>query len=134
MDSSVVPHWTWDRKVTGSSPTGVADLLLQGKFSVLTPISVSIPPHVTTVAHKRSHPFCQKCRWQVTAEHTCTQHTWLQMKRHCKLVHGCMVHTDRAPRRQQFHVAQAVVVTANTVLKTLQWIFKTSCVKLHPLI
>ena len=27
------------------------------------------------------------------------------IKRHCKLVHGCMVYTERAPRRQQFHVA-----------------------------
>ena len=28
---------------------------------------------VTAVACKRSRPFCQKCRWQVTAKHTCTQ-------------------------------------------------------------
>ena len=29
------------------------------------------------------------------------------MKQHCKLVRGWMVHTERAPKRQQFHVAPA---------------------------
>ena len=32
---------------------------------------------------------------------------WLWMKRHCNLVNGWMVHTERAPKRQQFHVAPA---------------------------
>ena len=35
---------------------------------------------VTAVAHNRSQTFCQKCRWQVTAKHACTPHTWLCMK------------------------------------------------------
>ena len=30
------------------------------------------PPHVTAVAHKRSWSFCPNCKWQVTANHTCT--------------------------------------------------------------
>ena len=37
-------------------------------------------PRVITVAHKRSRSFCQKCRWQVTAKHTCTLRMWLCMK------------------------------------------------------
>ena len=30
--------------------------------------SLSVHPHVTAVARKRLQPFCQKCRWQVTAK------------------------------------------------------------------
>ena len=78
------------------------NFLLQGQLSVLTLISVSIPPRVTTVAHKRSWSFCQKCRWQVTAKHTYTLPMWLWMKWHCNLVHGWMVYTELAPKRQHF--------------------------------
>ena len=42
------------------------NFLLQGRLSVLTLISVSVPS--TTVARKKSRLFCQKCRWQVTAK------------------------------------------------------------------
>ena len=48
--------------------------------------------------------FCQRCRWQVTAKRLCTPHMWLRRKWHCKLAHGCMVYTEDAPRRHQFHV------------------------------
>ena len=48
-------------------------------------------PRVTTVAGKRSRSFCQKCRWHVTAKHTCTLRMWFCMK-----WHGCMVYTERA--------------------------------------
>ena len=34
----------------------------------------------TAVARKRPWSFCQKCRWQVTAEHAYTLHMWLCMK------------------------------------------------------
>ena len=51
-------------------------------FSVQPPI-----PCVTAVACKRYQPFCQKCRWQVTAKYACTLCMWLCMKWHCKLVH-----------------------------------------------
>ena len=37
-------------------------------------------PRVTAVARKRSRSFCQKCRWQVTAKHTCILPMWLRMK------------------------------------------------------
>ena len=46
------------------------------------------------IAWKRSWSFLSKrCRWQVTAKHTCTLCMWLWIKWHCKLVHGCMVYT-----------------------------------------
>ena len=37
---------------------------------------------VTAVARKRYRPFCQKCRWQVTAKHAYTLRMWLCMKWH----------------------------------------------------
>ena len=51
--------------------------LLQGRLSVQTPISVSVPPRVTAVARKRSRSFCQKCRWQVTAINTHAGYTYV---------------------------------------------------------
>ena len=36
----------------------------------------------TAVACKRSRSFCQKCRWQVTAQHACTLYMWLWIKWH----------------------------------------------------
>ena len=95
---------TRDWKVAGSNPCRSSGRIFFSGVDFLCWLLFRYPlhPRVTAVARKRYWSFCRKCRWQVTAEHTCTQHTWLQMKRHCKLVHGCMVYTDRAPRRQQF--------------------------------
>ena len=98
-------HWILDMGSGDSSVVRASDLrlkgpgfeswqeqqenfLLQGQLSVLTLISVSVPPHVSAVAHKRSRSFCQKCRWQVTAKHTYTLLMWLWMKWHCN---WCMV-------------------------------------------
>ena len=80
-------------------------------------------PRVTAVASKRSRSFCQKCRWQVTAKYTCTLPMWLWLKWHCKLVHGCMVYTELAPRRQQIHVVPAMQRPNNFVSTPLRWIF-----------
>ena len=75
---------------------------------------------------KKPKIFCQKCRFQVTAKHTCTLPTWLWMKWHCKLVHGWMVYTEFSPRRQQFHVAPAMQQLPKSAVKTpLLCIFKT---------
>ena len=46
------------------------NFLIQGQLPVL--ISVSVPHRVNAAACKRSWSFCQKCRWRVTAKHTCT--------------------------------------------------------------
>ena len=42
------------------------------ELSVLIIISVFVPPRVTAVVCKRSRSFCQTCRWQAAAKHTCT--------------------------------------------------------------
>ena len=67
------------------------NFLLQGQFSVLTLISVSVPrstPSVTAVARKRSRSFCLKGRWQVTAKHACTLRMWLCMELHGAWLYG----------------------------------------------
>ena len=78
------------------------NFLLQGQLSVLTLISVSVPPCVTAVAYKRPRSFCQKCRWQVTAKHAYTLRMWLYMKWHSI---WC---TQNVPRWQQILVAPAM--------------------------
>ena len=50
-------------------------------------------PRVTAVARKRPRSFCQKCRWQVTAEHAYTLRMWLCMKWHGAWLYG--VHRTR---------------------------------------
>ena len=65
------------------------NFLLQGRLSVLTLISVSVPPPVTTVARKKSRSFCQKCRWQVTAKHAYTLRMWILLNRASALVTTC---------------------------------------------
>ena len=70
-------------------------------YSPLHPPPLHPPSRVTAVARKISQSFCQKCRWQVTAKYTCTLPMRLWMKWHCKLVHGCIVYTERRPRRHQ---------------------------------
>ena len=50
------------------------DLTQSTEFSLCTDASFRNPFHpcVTAAARKRSRSFCQTCRWQVTAKHTCT--------------------------------------------------------------
>ena len=66
-----------DRKVAGSNPCTEErreNFLLQGPFSVLTLISVSVPPPCYRRQHVKDpgHSQCQKCMWQVTAKHAYT--------------------------------------------------------------
>ena len=70
-------------------------------------------PSVTAVAHKISWSFCQKCRRQVTAQHTCTLGIWLYMK-WCDMVHGCMAYTEQ----HQFHKAPCSHVTTKQHCKS----------------
>ena len=75
-------------------------------------ILVSIPPPcVTAVARKRPWSFCQKCRWQVTAKHTCSD-----------MVHSCMVYTECA----KMAAVSCGTSHASTVSTPLQWIFKNA--------
>jgi len=63
-------------------------------------------PRVTKVTCKRSQSFCQKCKWQVTAKHTCTLHMWLAWSD----ITWCMVVwcTQNTWKRWQFHMAPAI--------------------------
>ena len=108
-DGSVVrgtQHQTRDWKVAGSS-SQQENVLLQGQLCVLALISVSIPPRVPAVAHKRSSSFCQNCRWHIAAKHMSTLCTGLWTKWHCKLGHSCTVYTEQAPRWKKFQMASA---------------------------
>ena len=93
---------TRDQKVPGSSPGRSGRRIFFSRVNFLCWIVFQYPLHpcVTAVALKRSQSFCQKCRWQVTAKHINTIPTWLWMKWHCNLVHGWMVYTEFAPKRQ----------------------------------
>ena len=85
-------------------PAGAAgEFLLQGQLFLLTLTSVSFRYHVFAVACKRSRSFCPKCRWQVTAKHTCTiDNNYVVSKGHHNVMHGCMVYTERSPIHTRF--------------------------------
>ena len=61
---------------------------------------------------------------QVTAKHTCTLRMRLCIKWHCKLVHGCIVYTERAPIRNQLHAAPAMQQPNSAVSGPFGWLFK----------
>ena len=86
-------------------------------------------PHVTTAAHKRSSPFCPKCRWQVTAKHTCSLPIWFWITLQTSA--GCMVYTKCVLRGQQFHVACNNQNSAVSRLHHSRWILQACCVKLQ---
>ena len=93
---------TRDRK--GSSPGRSGGRIFFSRVNFLCWLLFRYPfhPRVTAVVRKRSQSFCQKCRWQVTAKNTYTLPMWLWMKWNCNLVHGWMVYTEPAPKRQHF--------------------------------
>ena len=65
---------TRDWKVVGSNPCKSGGRIFFSRVNFLCWLLFQYPfhPRVTAVAHKRSQSFCQKCRWQVTAEHPYT--------------------------------------------------------------
>ena len=65
---------TRDWKVAGSNPCWNGGRVFLSRVNFLCWLLFQYPfhPRVTTVAHKRSRSFCQKCRWQVTAKHAYT--------------------------------------------------------------
>ena len=89
------------------------------------------PPSPPTVTRTRSLSFCQKCRWQVTAEDTGALRMWLCIGWCCKLVHYCMVYTERAPKRQQLHVAPDMTQPNSVVSTPLRWILKSALQKVY---
>ena len=134
-DTAGLAQWlerqTCDQKVLGSSPSRSHGKNLFSRVNFLCWLLFWYPlhPHVTAIAYIRSRPFCQKCRWQVTAKHTYTLPMWLWKKWHRKLVHGWMVYTELALRWQQFHVAPTMQQPKSAISTPLQWILKMCTIK-----
>ena len=102
-------------KLMGLSPYRSGRIIFLSRVNFLCQLLFSYPfqPHVPTVGYcKKSCSFCQKCRWQVTAKHTCTLPTWLCMKWHAAWLYGV-------------HITYQCCVST-----TLQWIFKKCYKKL----
>ena len=118
--SSVVRAPDW--KVAGLKPCRSGRRIFFSRVDFLCWLLFRYPfhPHVTTVAHKRSWSFCQKCRWQVTAKHVCTLRMWLYMKWHGAWLYGV--------RRTCTEMAAVSCGTShvNAVSTPLQWIFKNA--------
>ena len=80
-DLSIVRlEWqTHAQKVMGFNPCRSSGRIFFSRVSFLCSLLFwySFHPQVTTEACKRSQPFCLKCKWQVTAKHTCILHMWL---------------------------------------------------------
>ena len=101
---------------------------IRGQLSVLTLISVSVPPRFTAVARKRSRSFCQKCLWQVTAKHAYTLRMWLCMKWHGAWLYG--VHRTCAETAAvSCGTGYASAVYATPTHLSLRWIFRKTCYK-----
>ena len=84
-------RWTRDWKVAGLNPRrsgGGENFLLQDQLSVLT-YDYPFHPRVTAVARKRSQPFCQKCRWQVTDKYAYNLHMWFCRMKWLDMVVWC---------------------------------------------
>ena len=81
---------TRDRKVVGLNPCRSGRRIFFSRVNFLCWLLFWYPlhPRVTAVARKRPRSFCQKCRWQVTAKHTCTLCMWLCMKWHGAWLYG----------------------------------------------
>ena len=75
---------THDWKVASSNPCRSSRRIFFSRVDFLCWLLFWYPvhPRVTAVARKRSRSFCQKCMWQVTANHAFTLHMWLCMKWH----------------------------------------------------
>ena len=105
-DSSVVQHQTYDWKVVGLRPGRSGGIILFSWVSFLFWLLLGylFHPHV---ACTKSQSFLQKCRWQVTAKHTCgiCIHVWPQIQCYYELVQSCMVYTEHVLRWQQFSMA-----------------------------
>ena len=75
---------TRDWKAAGSNPCWSGGRIFFSRVDLLYWLLFRYPfhPRVTAVTRKKSRPFCQKCRWQVTAKHAYTFRMWLCMRWH----------------------------------------------------
>ena len=124
-----IAQW-WERQtrdwtVAGSNPCRSSGRIFLSRVDFLCWLLFWYPfhPHVTAVARKRFHAFCQKRRWQVTAKHTYTLCMWLCIKWHGAWLYG--VHrtcTETA-------AVSCGTSHASAVSTPLQWIFKKRTIK-----
>ena len=79
--AQVLEHQIRDRKVTGFNPCKSSQIIFFSRVNFMCWLLFQYPLHpcVTAVACKRPRPFCQKCRWKVTAKYACNLHMWLCM-------------------------------------------------------
>ena len=118
MLTAAVECQTRGQQVSG--PSAGRSFLSRVNFRCRLLLRYAFNPRVTAVARKRSRSFCQKCRWQVTAKHTCTLLMWLRIvKRHCKVAHDCMVYTEFAPRRPRSQDVGIAMVKGRRLYLTL---------------
>ena len=118
-------RWTCDWKVVGSNPCWSGRIKKFSRVDFLYWLLFWYPfhPPVTTVAHKKSWSFCQKCRWQVTAKHAYILHMWLCMKWHGAWLYG--VHRTCA----EIAAVSCGISHASVVSTPLPWIFKKRAIK-----
>ena len=114
---------TRDWKVAGSNPCWSGGRIFFSRVDFLCWLLFRYPfhPRVTAVARKRSRPFCQKCRWQVTAKHPYTLRMRLCMKLHGTWLYG--VHRTCA----ETAAVSCGTSHASAVSTPLRWIFKATC-------
>ena len=112
------------KRICGGLQETMENCFLQGQLSVQTLISVSIPSlcYRNSMQKILAKSAVGKLQLNTQAPYKCG---WLQMKWHCKLVHGCMVYTECMPRWHPFHKAAAINNQLNGVVSTsLRWVFK----------
>ena len=102
------------------------NFLLQGRLSVLTLVSVSVPTLCYRSSTYKIPVILPKVQWQVTAKHACTLRMWLCIKWHGAWLYG--VHrTCTETAAVSCGPSHASAVTS--VIIPLQWIKKKCAVK-----
>ena len=110
------------------------NFIFLGQLSVMLLFQYPFHHSVTAVACKRSWSFCKKCRWHVTAKHTCTWHMWLCMKWH-KRVPGYMVYTEHAEMAtvscgtSHVKTKKHCTTTSKCAIKSYRHSFRITCDK-----
>ena len=109
-------HQTYDQNVACSSPCRSSGRIFFSRVNFLCWHLFWYPFHtcVTAAGHKRSQPFSQNCRWQVTAKYACTLYVWFCMK-----WHGAWLYGETA-------AASHGTSHASAVSTPLRWIFKNA--------
>ena len=122
----VVAGMTRDRKVPGSSPRRNGGRMFFSRVSFLSWLLFRYPFH-PVLPLQLVKDSCHSAKGTGVRLQLNTHATYVCgfKWRHCKSVHGCMVFTELAPRRQKLHVAPAMQQPNSAVSTPLRWIPKT---------